>query len=143
MIESRQLQSVLQQVLAYAERADFAGYSKFDALNSPWLDRLAFNTSLLRFVYTQSVMRAPWNLRPWLGVKPSINPKGMALFALAYLQPYRRTGPSIASIGWPATTPLPSTVPAGATISIGRARSFSLPKARPTRSSPRSAAKRS
>ena len=82
----------MQRVLAHAEQANFAGYSKFDALNSPRLKQLSMNSSLLRFVFTQSVMRAPWNVRPLLGVRRSINPKGMALFAMAYLEWYRRTG---------------------------------------------------
>lgn len=92
MIETRHIETVLRDVLSYAEREDFAGYSKFDALNSRWLKRLSFNSSMLRLVFTQAVMRCPWHVRPLLGVERSRNPKGIALFAMAYLESYRRTG---------------------------------------------------
>ncbi len=39
--------------LAYAEARDYAGYSKFDALNSPVLHSLAANNRLLRLIYTR------------------------------------------------------------------------------------------
>jgi len=92
MIETNEIEKVLQRVLKYAEGENYSGYSKFDALNSPALKRLSLNSKWLRFAFTQAMMRSPLNLRPLLGVQKSVNPKGMALFAMAYLNEFRRTG---------------------------------------------------
>lgn len=82
---------ILQQVLQAAEAQDYQGYSKFDALNSPFLLKLAFDNKWLQLLYTQVVKASPVNLRPWLGVRISRNPKGVALFARAYFFRYQQT----------------------------------------------------
>ena len=82
---------ILLDVLNAAEKKDYQGYSKFDALNSPYLQALSFNNKWLRFIYTQAIKETPFNLRPLLGVKTSRNPKGIALFARAYLFLYQHT----------------------------------------------------
>jgi len=82
----------LEAVLAYAEREEFRGYGKHDALNSPFLKALTFNRKWPRIMAIQAVMRAPVNLRPWLGVRRYRNPKGIALFARALLRLSRLTG---------------------------------------------------
>src|SRR5262249_49110775 len=64
---------------------DYAGYSKFDALNSPLLNTLSFGINPLRWAYSQAVYRFPVNIRPLLGVKRGVNPKALGLFALGYL----------------------------------------------------------
>jgi hypothetical protein len=90
-IASERLEEILRRVLEYAEGERYAGYNKFDALNSPFLKRLSFDRKWLRFALTQAVMRSPWNLRPLLGVEKTANPKGMALFAMAYLNEFKRS----------------------------------------------------
>ncbi len=90
--ETENYERVLRMVLGYAEAHAYCGYNKFDALNSPLLKLLSSRSKWLRFAVTQAVMRSPWNLRPFLGVKKSVNPKGVALFASAYLNELRRTG---------------------------------------------------
>jgi len=83
--------TILNQVLRSAEAKDYQGYSKFDALNSPLLRKLAFDNKWLQLLYTQVVKASPVNLRPWLGVQISRNPKGIALFARAYFFLYQQT----------------------------------------------------
>jgi rhamnogalacturonyl hydrolase YesR len=83
--------NILLDVLNAAQKKDYRGYSKFDALNSPFLNALSFNNKWLRFIYTQFIKETPFNLRPLFGVKPSRNPKGIALFARAYLFLYQQT----------------------------------------------------
>lgn len=78
-----------------ARKQDYAGYSKFDALNSPLLKGLSFNNKWLRLIYTQAVNHCPFHVRPLLGVKVSRNPKGIALFARAYLFVYSATGDEV------------------------------------------------
>jgi hypothetical protein len=82
------LEAMCRRALAYAEAYDFEGHSKYDALSSPLLHRLAFDNKYLRLIYTQVVMRAPVNLRPLLFVPREKNPKGIGLFANAYCNLY-------------------------------------------------------
>lgn len=76
---------ILDRVLAWSETRDYAGYSKHDALNSPLLKSLSLGARLPRLVLTQAVMRWPWNVRALLGVPRARNPKGVGLFAHAWL----------------------------------------------------------
>lgn len=82
---------ILKDVLISAQAKDYAGYGKFDALNSPALRFLSFNNPWLRLILIQSVKECPFHIRPWLGVRVSRNPKGIALFARAYLFLYEKT----------------------------------------------------
>lgn len=79
------LRTALHRVLAYAEHRDYAGYSKFDALNSKLLNALSLGINPLRWAMAQAVYRFPVNLRPMLGVQIGRNPKGIGLFASTYL----------------------------------------------------------
>ena len=80
-----QFHSICLELLARAERDGYAGYSKFDALESPLLRALSFRWWPLRLVWTQLVTRSPINLRPLLAVRRGINPEAPALFARANL----------------------------------------------------------
>jgi hypothetical protein len=79
------LQAVWLDTLSRGERDGYAGYSKFDALESPVLRALSFGSWPLRLVWTQLVTRSPVNLRPVLLVRKAINPEAPALFAHANL----------------------------------------------------------
>jgi hypothetical protein len=83
---------VLDQVLAVARDADYGGYSKHDALNAPWVERLAGTSRVRRLAAIQLVMRSPLDVRPLLHVEKARNPKGLALFARALLARHRMTG---------------------------------------------------
>jgi hypothetical protein len=84
----------LDGVLRWSEKSDFAGYSKFDLFNSPIIDRLTPRIPLVRALMSAAWARSPVNLRPLLGSTESRNPKGIALFAMAYLRRYRLDGAS-------------------------------------------------
>ena len=92
LVVERRYQDICLDVLQAAKRQNYAGYSKFDALNSPLLQTLSLDKMWLRLIYTQIVNRCPFHVRPLLGVKKSRNPKGIALFARAYLLLYSTTG---------------------------------------------------
>ncbi|MEI6122677.1 MAG: hypothetical protein WCQ95_03540, partial [Bacteroidota bacterium] len=76
-------------VLAYAEAHDYKGYNKYDALASKFLNFISFRTKFLRLLYSQVIMRFPINIRPLFAVPKTRNPKGIALFAIAYLNRYK------------------------------------------------------
>lgn len=83
---------VLERVFATARSIDYRGYSKHDALNARWLEVLAGDSKLRRLVAIQAVMRSPVHIRPLIGVRTAMNPKGHSLFARALLGRYRITG---------------------------------------------------
>lgn len=83
---------VLARVLDVARDAGYAGYSKHDALNARWLERLAGGSRIRRLVAIQSIMRSPVDLRPLARVSKARNPKGLSLFARALLARHRMTG---------------------------------------------------
>jgi hypothetical protein len=83
--ETARYRLALQRVFKYAQSKDYAGYSKFDALNSPLLNTLSFGINPLKWAYAQAVYRFPVNIRPLLGVQAGVNPKALGLFALGYL----------------------------------------------------------
>ena len=81
----------VEQVTQFAQRNNFAGYSKHDGLNSPILHALSCNNRWLRLMFIQAIMRFPINLRPLFFTEKSRNPKGIALFARGYLVLYQVT----------------------------------------------------
>jgi rhamnogalacturonyl hydrolase YesR len=83
------IDSSLEKVLAYAEQRQYTGYNKYDALDSKFLMFMSFRIKFLRLLYSQVVMRFPFNIRPLLFVPKSRNPKGIALFAMAYMNRYK------------------------------------------------------
>ena len=88
-------EQVLRDTLQAARERDYAGYGKFDALNSPLLAFLSVRNAWLRFFWIQLIKQCPFHVRPLLGVRTSRNPKGIALFARAYLFLYQKTEESV------------------------------------------------
>ena len=74
----------LDKLLDRAKQAGYAGYSKFDAMNSPFLEKWFGAFSLTRLAAIQAVNRIPVNLRKVFGVTKGVNPKGVANFIKAY-----------------------------------------------------------
>lgn len=85
-------ENAYEKLFAYCQRENFAGYDPFDGLNSRIfqaspLKYFAFS----RLAFLQLVKRSSKNLRPLLKIEKGINPKGIALFALAELARFRAT----------------------------------------------------
>ncbi|MBL7076051.1 MAG: hypothetical protein ISS31_01140 [Kiritimatiellae bacterium] len=85
MKEKEGLYEALERVLAWSRERDYAGHSKHDALNSPFLNALSLQNKYLRLVTIQALMRFPWNVRGLFGVPRLRNPKGIGLFAHSLL----------------------------------------------------------
>lgn len=83
-VDQTKVRERLTRVMDWSRTRSYSGYSKHDALNSPFLSLCSLNITLLRLVITQVVMRFPVNVRPFLGVRKGRNPKGIGLFAHAY-----------------------------------------------------------
>ncbi|HXG64054.1 MAG TPA: hypothetical protein VNO70_03040 [Blastocatellia bacterium] len=71
----------LRKLLGYCRSESWAGYDPYDGLNSP-LARF-IPTKFARTALTQFVKRCPVNVRPLLGIRKDLNPKGLALAASA------------------------------------------------------------
>lgn len=75
----------LDRTLAWSRAQDYLEHTKHDALNSPLVWRLCGHHRIPRILATQLVMRSPVDMRHWIGVPKSHNPKGLALFVMALL----------------------------------------------------------
>ncbi|NHN46475.1 hypothetical protein G9464_02515 [Halostella sp. JP-L12] len=85
------LEDICDRCLEWAAAQEYAGYDPYDGLNSPYLSAVSDNW-LTRLIGIHTVNKSPINLRPLLNVPKERNPKGVALFAMAYLNRYRETG---------------------------------------------------
>ena len=83
---------VYDQLFAYCEAENFAGYDPFDGLNSKIFQALpSKHLTIARLAWLQMVKRSPYNLRKILKIEKGVNPKGIALFTLAELSRFRVT----------------------------------------------------
>ena len=92
MNHSDKIEQSLSKVLQYAHERDYKGYNKYDALDSKFLWFMSFGSKFLRLLYSQVVMRAPVNIRPLFFVPKTRNPKGIALFSMAYMNRFKTKG---------------------------------------------------
>jgi hypothetical protein len=75
------------RLIAYCRDNSWAGYDPYDALNSSLFSTVPIlNSRLPRLVLTQALKRSPINVRPFLGIPKTQNPKALALFLSAFLK---------------------------------------------------------
>jgi hypothetical protein len=89
------IEQALDKTLEYSRSNDYAGYNKYDALDSPILSRASLQNKYLRLIFSQLIMRSPLNIRPLFFIPRTRNPKGVALFAAALLDLYAARGDTI------------------------------------------------
>lgn len=78
---------IARQLLNYCRSNDWAGYDPYDALNSKLFKRLPLLDSWLpRLALTQLMKRSPINVRPFLMIPKTQNPKALGLFLMALLK---------------------------------------------------------
>ncbi len=78
------VENCIDEMLAYIESQDFAGYDPYDALNSPFIQLIGAKSKWIRIAATQFFRRSPVNFRPLFGIKKGHNPKGIGLFLWGY-----------------------------------------------------------
>jgi hypothetical protein len=105
----------LSDLRRYCQDESWIGYDPYDGLNSPLARSFPFNTKLGRTALTQLVKRSPLNLRPILGIRKALNPKGVAVAARAIMLLAGRSG-----------TRLPDRVEGSAHHASGVDRDFTL-----------------
>jgi len=69
------------------------GYKAFDPGDGSmsFLNALTFNQHFLKRLITGGVLRVPFNIRPWIGIRPHVSTKGMGYMAWGYVKRYRAT----------------------------------------------------
>jgi hypothetical protein len=86
------LSNVTRKLLEYCRANDWAGHDPYDALNSELFGALPMlNSRFPRLVLTQLMKRSPIDLRHWLRVPKTQNPKALGLFLASMLR-LRRLG---------------------------------------------------
>ncbi len=86
------LKDIYNRLYSYCKTHDFAGFDPFDGLNSRIFQLTPLKyIALARLAWLQMVKRSPVDLHSILSIKKRVNPKGLALFALAELSRFRTT----------------------------------------------------
>jgi hypothetical protein len=88
-MQQQNIHESLARLDRWVQGAGWKGYDTFDGLSSPFARVLTLNQPLLKIAWQQGVRRFPVNLRPLLGIKPSMSTKGMGFFAQGYLHRYQ------------------------------------------------------
>ncbi len=84
---------IYNQLFSWCQREEFAGYDPFDGLQSRFFQATPLkHFTFPRLAWLQMVKRSGKNLRPFLKIEKGVNPKGIALFALAEISRFRTTG---------------------------------------------------
>jgi hypothetical protein len=84
------LEQVYKRLYSYCQSEGFAGHDPFDGLSSGLFRVTPLkHVSLARLLWLQFVKRSPMDLRSVLRVPKDVNPKGLALFAMAEMALYR------------------------------------------------------
>lgn len=91
MISTREvfgaIEESLEAVSRWVEGHDYRAYDPGDGCMSP-LRYLTFDTHFLRRLLTGAVLRAPFHIRPWIGIRPHTSTKGMGYMAWGYTKRY-------------------------------------------------------
>ncbi|MBK8813366.1 MAG: terpene cyclase/mutase family protein [Acidobacteria bacterium] len=87
-----EIEKIYGELFSYCQAEDFAGWDPFDGLNSRYFQATPLrHIAPARLLFLQVVKRSARNLRPLLKIEKGVNPKGIALFALAELSRFRST----------------------------------------------------
>ena len=84
------LEKSIAQVTRWVEEHDYHAYDPGDGNNS-FLHPLTFGNLFLERLLQQAVYRAPFNLRPWIGIRPHVSTKGMGYMAWGYAKMFKLT----------------------------------------------------
>lgn len=87
-IEHGRIAASTEQLIAWLVSQHFQGIDPHDALKSPFLGALGRRNRYLGILAIQLVRRAPFNVRPLLGITPGYNPKAMGLFLASFVRRY-------------------------------------------------------
>jgi rhamnogalacturonyl hydrolase YesR len=85
------LEKTAQGVARWVEEHNYRAYDPGDG-DLSFLRYFTFNTHILRRLLTAAVLRAPFHVRPWIGIRPHRSTKGMGYMAWGYVKMFAQTG---------------------------------------------------
>lgn len=86
----RTLRKSLRAVARWVEEHDYRAYDPGDG-DLSFLRYFTLNTHILRRLLTAAVLRAPFHIRPWIGIRPHQSTKGTGYMAWGYLKMFAIT----------------------------------------------------
>jgi rhamnogalacturonyl hydrolase YesR len=81
----------IESVARWVETHDYRAYDPGDG-DLSFLRYFTFNTHFLRRLLTAAVLRAPFHIRPLIGIRPHTSTKGMGYMGWGYVKMYALTG---------------------------------------------------
>ena len=86
----QEVRASIEGLAAWVEKHKYRAYDPGDG-NLSYLRHLTFGTHFLRRVLTASVLRTPFHIRPWIGIRPHTSTKGMGYMGWGYVKMYATT----------------------------------------------------
>lgn len=84
----------LDAVAGWVEAQRYRGYDPGDG-DLSFLRHLTFGSKFLRRVLTAVILRTPFHIRPWIGIRPHTSTKGMGYMAWGNVKMFSLTGEPI------------------------------------------------
>lgn len=81
----------IEDVARWVEEHDYRAYDPGDG-DLSFLRYLTFNAHFSRRLLTAAVLRSPFHVRPWIGIRPHRSTKGMGYMGWGYVKMYALTG---------------------------------------------------
>jgi rhamnogalacturonyl hydrolase YesR len=81
----------IEGVARWVEAHNYRAYDPGDG-DLSFLRYLTFNVHFLQRLLTAAVLRTPFHIRPWIGIRPHTSTKGMGYMGWGYLKMYALTG---------------------------------------------------
>jgi rhamnogalacturonyl hydrolase YesR len=88
---SETVKKSIEEVVRWVETHNYRAYDPGDG-DLSFLRHLTFNVHFLRRLLTAAVLRSPFHIRPWIGIRPHTSTKGMGYMAWGYTKMYALTG---------------------------------------------------
>lgn len=85
------LERSIGAVTRWVEEHNYQAYDPGDG-DLSFLRYLTFDVHFLRRLLTGVVLRTPFHIRPWIGIRPHTSTKGMGYFGWGYVKMYEVTG---------------------------------------------------
>ena len=87
----RTVEQSIQAVSRWVEEHNYQAYDPGDG-DLSFLRLFTFNTHFMRRLLTAAVLRVPFHIRPWIGIKPHRSTKGMGYMGWGFVKMYATTG---------------------------------------------------
>ena len=88
---SKAVRNSIEGVARWVEAHNYRAYDPGDG-DLSFLRYCTFNVHFFRRLLTAAVLRVPFHIRPWIGIRPHTSTKGMGYMGWGYVKMYALTG---------------------------------------------------